>query len=129
MVYLMDTQLLSSDRTGVVLREVFGCEVSEGTLYNAREKCFEQLAPVEQQIKARIETVDGVHCPGGHRQSRRPEWVECLATHQLRASNTKPYSQKALRQIYRRPLMPTPRKTRASETEPAETLTRPTRLT
>jgi len=30
MVYLMDAQLLSSDRVLEVLSEVFGCEVSEG---------------------------------------------------------------------------------------------------
>ncbi len=41
MVYLMDGQLLPSERSRELLREVFGCEVSEGTLYNAREKCFE----------------------------------------------------------------------------------------
>ena len=51
MVYLMNAQLLPSDRTREVLGEVFGCDISEGTLYNARAHCFEQLASVEQQIK------------------------------------------------------------------------------
>ena len=46
-VYLMNAQLLPSDRTREVLSEVFGCDISEGTLYNARVQCFEQLAPVD----------------------------------------------------------------------------------
>jgi transposase len=55
MVYLMDGQLLPSARTCEVLSEVLGCEVSEGTLYTARAQCFEQLAPVEAQIKESIQ--------------------------------------------------------------------------
>lgn len=38
-----------------VLSEVLGCNISEGTLYNAREQCFTQLEPVEAQLKAGVE--------------------------------------------------------------------------
>ena len=62
MVDLMEAQLLPSNRTREVLSEVFGCEVSEGTLYNAREKCSEQLVPVEQQIKTSLEAAKVLHC-------------------------------------------------------------------
>ena len=55
MVYLMDAQLLPFERTSDLLREVFGCQVSEGTLCNARTTCFEKLEPVEAQIKSNIE--------------------------------------------------------------------------
>jgi len=55
MVYLMDAQLLPSERTCEVLNEVFKCRVSQGTLYNVRGQCFEQLAPVDAQIKASVE--------------------------------------------------------------------------
>lgn len=54
MVYLMGSQLLPSERTCDLFSDLFKCTVSEGTLYNARAKCFEQLAPVETQIKASI---------------------------------------------------------------------------
>jgi transposase len=43
MVYLMEGQLLPSHRTCDLLEEVLGAKVSEGTLYNVREQCFEQL--------------------------------------------------------------------------------------
>lgn len=36
-MYLMDAQLLPSDRVREVLSEVFDCEVSEGTLYTAAD--------------------------------------------------------------------------------------------
>ena len=81
MVYLMDAQLLPSDRTREVLSEVFGCEVSEGTLYNAREKCFEQLAPVEQQIKAGIEAAEVMHCDEtGLRVNRKLWWLHVASS-------------------------------------------------
>lgn len=84
MVYLMDAQLLPSDRTCELLREVFGCEVSEGTLYNAREKCFEQLAPVEQQIKERIAAADVIHCDEtGLRVNSKLWWLHVASTAEL----------------------------------------------
>ena len=61
MVYLMDAQLLPSSRAREMLSEVFGCELSEGTLYSAREQCFEQFAPIEQQIKAGIAAAEVIH--------------------------------------------------------------------
>ncbi len=39
MVYLMEGQLLPTERLCELLSEVLGCEVSEGTLYNARQRC------------------------------------------------------------------------------------------
>ncbi len=84
MVYLMNAQLLPSDRTKEVLSEVFGCEVSEGTLYNAREKCFEQLAPVEQQIKAALELSAVMHCDEtGLRVNSKLWWLHVASTAQL----------------------------------------------
>ncbi|MGC1220098.1 MAG: IS66 family transposase [Phormidesmis sp.] len=84
MVYLMNAQLLPSDRTREVLREVFGFEVSEGTLYNAREKCFEQLAPVEAQIKAGLEAAAVMHCDEtGLRVNSKLWWLHVASTAQL----------------------------------------------
>jgi transposase len=51
MVYLMEGQLLPSKRTCEVLKDLLGVEVSEGSLYNAREQCFKKLAPIVQEIK------------------------------------------------------------------------------
>jgi transposase len=55
MVYLMEGQLLPSERVQELLNEVFGCQLSEGTLYNAREHCYEQLAPVAAELKTAMQ--------------------------------------------------------------------------
>ena len=84
MVYLMEAQLLPSNRTCEVLSEVLGCEVSEGTLYTVREQCFEQLAPVEAQIKAAIASADVVHCDEtGLRVNGKLWWLHVASTAQL----------------------------------------------
>ena len=81
MVYLMDAQLLPSDRTREVLSEVFGCAVSEGTLYNARAKCFEGLATVEQQIKTHLESAEVLHCDEtGLRVNCKLWWLHVAST-------------------------------------------------
>lgn len=84
MVYLMDTQLLPTARTCEVLSEVLGCEVSEGTLYNVRAQCFENLAPVEAQIKASIATSAVVHCDEtGLRVNSKLWWLHVASTASL----------------------------------------------
>ncbi|MGB7416753.1 MAG: IS66 family transposase [Thermosynechococcaceae cyanobacterium] len=55
MVYLMDAQLLPFERTSDLLRDIFGCQVSEGTLSNTRSSCFEKLEAIESLIKSHIE--------------------------------------------------------------------------
>jgi transposase len=84
MVYLMDGQLLPSARTCEVLSEVLGCEISEGTLYNARAQCFEQLAPVEAQIKESIARSAVVHFDEtGLRVNRKLWWLHVACTASL----------------------------------------------
>jgi transposase len=51
MVYLMEGQLLPSQRTCEVLRDLLGVKVSEGTLYTTKAQCFENLEPIEQEIQ------------------------------------------------------------------------------
>ncbi|MEO0644818.1 MAG: IS66 family transposase [Cyanobacteria bacterium J06650_10] len=81
MVYLMDAQLLPSDRVREVLSEVFGCEVSEGTLYNARAKCFDKLAAVEQHIKTQLASAAVLHCDEtGLRVNRKLWWLHVAST-------------------------------------------------
>ncbi|MFK8186552.1 MAG: IS66 family transposase, partial [Phormidesmis sp.] len=84
MMYLMNAQLLPSDRTCELLREVFGCDISEGTLYTAREKCFEQLEPVEQQIKAAIAQAEVAHFDeSGLRVNGKLWWLHVASTAEL----------------------------------------------
>jgi transposase len=49
-VYLSQVQLLPYARTCEVLNELFGVELSEGSLYSMLEHCYERLEPVEQVI-------------------------------------------------------------------------------
>ena len=84
MVYLMDAQLLPSNRAREVMSEVFGCELSEGTLYSAREQCFEQLAPIEQQIKAGIAAAEVIHNDEtGLRVNGKLWWLHVASTAEL----------------------------------------------
>lgn len=61
MVYLMEAQLLPSHRSCELLDEVLGAAVSEGTLYNVREQCFERLDPIANQIQSAIQEAEVVH--------------------------------------------------------------------
>lgn len=61
MVYLMEGQLLPSARTCEILSDLVGVNVSEGTLFNTRRHCFEQLASQEQKIKSEILASSVIH--------------------------------------------------------------------
>jgi transposase len=61
MVYLMEGQLLPSERAKELLQEMIGCEISEATLYNTRLRCYEELAAVEAYIKSGIQVAPVVH--------------------------------------------------------------------
>jgi transposase len=54
MVYLMEAQLLPSERSCEVLSDLVGARVSEGTLYTTRAQCFEHLDPIEQEIQTTL---------------------------------------------------------------------------
>jgi transposase len=61
MVYLMDGQLLPSARTCEILSDIVGASVSEGTLFNARSQCFEQLTAIASTIQSAIVDSEVVH--------------------------------------------------------------------
>jgi transposase len=61
MVYLTEGQLLPSERAKELLKEVIGCDISEATLYNARMRCYEELAAVEAYIKSGIQVAPVVN--------------------------------------------------------------------
>jgi transposase len=61
MVYLMEGQLLPSERTCAVLQDLLGVKVSEGTLYTTRTQCFEQLEPIEAEIHQSLVDSSVVH--------------------------------------------------------------------
>lgn len=84
MVYLMEGQLLPSGRTVEVLDEMFGASVSEGTLYNAREQCFEAIEPITTAIatalgQATVEHFDET----GMRVNGKLWWLHVACTNGL----------------------------------------------
>jgi transposase len=61
MVYLMEGQLLPSERTCELLSDLLGVKLSEGTLYNSRSQCFKQLESISDAIEAAIVASAVVH--------------------------------------------------------------------
>lgn len=81
MVYLLDYQLLPSARVKEVLSDVFGCEISEATLYNSRERCFKELASVEAAIIKQIQHAEVLHCDEtGMRVKGKLWWLHVAST-------------------------------------------------
>jgi transposase len=62
MVYLLDYQLLPSARVAELFADVFGCDLSEATLYTSRERCFEELEPIEDWIFEQVAGSEVIHC-------------------------------------------------------------------
>ena len=84
MVYLMEGQLLPSERTCEVLDEVLGVKVSEGTLYNTRAQCFKQLEPISSEIHAAIAAAAVVHFDEtGMRVNGKLWWLHVACTNGL----------------------------------------------
>ena len=81
MVYLMEGQLLPSNRVCEVLRDVVGVGVAEGTLYTTRAQCFEHLAPIETGIRQAIAQAAVVHVDEtGLRVNQRLWWLHVAST-------------------------------------------------
>ena len=84
MVYLMELQLLPSQRVCQLLSEVFDIGVSEGTLYNVRQRCFEALAPSEVEIQQALLQSDVVHFDEtGFRVKKTLWWLHVACTESL----------------------------------------------
>ncbi|UIE37562.1 IS66 family transposase [Leptodesmis sichuanensis] len=81
MVYLMEGQLLPSNRVCETLRDLVGVMVSEGTLYTSREQCFEDLTSIESAIQRAIQDSDVVHFDEtGLRVNQCLWWLHVAAT-------------------------------------------------
>jgi transposase len=80
-LYLLDVQLLPSARVCELLWEVYGLEVSEGTLYNVRSRCFEALDEAEQEIQAALLDAPVVHFDEtGFRVKNKLWWLHVACT-------------------------------------------------
>lgn len=52
LVYMQDYQLLPYERTKELVQDIFGHQLSSGTLYNIRRTAFGRLATFEERLKA-----------------------------------------------------------------------------
>lgn len=84
MVYLMELQLLPTQRVCELLAEVFGAEISEGTLYNVRRRCFEALAASSGEIQQALQRAKVVHFDEtGLRVTGKLWWLHVACTESL----------------------------------------------
>jgi transposase len=60
-VYLVEQHLLPLARTGEVLRDLLGVQMSEGTVGELITRCAGQVAPVEQQISEALKHAEVLH--------------------------------------------------------------------
>ena len=81
MVYLMEGQLLPSERACELINEVFRSDLSEGTLYYARERCHEQLEGVEGHLKGGMQAAEVGHFDEtGMRVNGQLMWLHVACT-------------------------------------------------
>lgn len=81
MVYAMESQLIPSARVCELLKDVFGVNISEGTLYNARQRCFEALEMVEQEIMEALTKAEVAHFDEtGFRVKSKRWWLHVACT-------------------------------------------------
>jgi transposase len=83
-VYLMELQLLPSARVCELLAEVYGLELSEGTLYNVRSRCFEALTDCESELKQALKEAPVLHMDEtGLRVKAKLWWLHVACTDSL----------------------------------------------
>lgn len=82
--YLHKYQLLPFARTSEAMKELFGCSISQGTLFTTRGRCAAKLVGAEERIKRAIReaTVIGAD-ETGLRVGGRSEWVHVTRTEAL----------------------------------------------
>jgi transposase len=83
-VYLVEAQLLPYERACEVLHEVLGASMTGGTLKTLVDRCAEQLAAVEQQIKEHLQQAEVLHQDetGLYVEGKRC-WLHVSATEQM----------------------------------------------
>ena len=80
-VYLLSYQLLPYERTGDLLKVLFGYQPGGGTLTQAQQQAYEVLEPVEAEIKAAIRGSPNSHSDEtGMRVEAKTQWLHVCST-------------------------------------------------
>ncbi len=83
-VYLVEGQLLPYARASQLLREVFGIQLSAGSLAPFIKQCHQQLAEMETQLKAALVQAPVIHQDEtGVSVNTQKQWVHVCSTEQL----------------------------------------------
>jgi transposase len=83
-VYLVQQQLLPYERASEVIEDLLGPPISVGTLQGLVERCGQQLAPGEQQIKAALSQAPVLHQDEtGLYVAGKRQWMHVSAREQL----------------------------------------------
>src|SRR5713101_225980 len=83
-IYLVQQQLLPYERACEVIEDLLGPPMSVGTLQELVQRCAQQLAPVEQQIKAALSRAEVLHQDEtGLYVAGQRHWMHVSATEQL----------------------------------------------
>lgn len=83
-MYLMVVQLIPSLRICELFSEAFGLSLSEGTIYNIRQRCFKGLETSSQQIKSALHLSEVVHYDEtGFRVGSKLWWLHVGCTDEL----------------------------------------------
>lgn len=83
-VYLNSYQLIPYERTGEVFSDLFGCEISEGTLVNWTSAASETLGPVENETKRQLTRSPVVSFDEtGIRVDGKTAWLHVSSTERL----------------------------------------------
>ncbi|MGZ3640452.1 MAG: IS66 family transposase [Ktedonobacterales bacterium] len=83
-VYLVEQQLIPYGRVRDLFADLFGVQLSTGTLVHLVQRCAAALAPVEAQVKAALQRVPVLHSDEtGVRLSGRLAWAHVASTAHL----------------------------------------------
>ena len=81
LVYLNTEQFLPYERICDLCQTVFGFSPSEGTISNTLEDCHERLGSFEDEIKAKLQEAEVLHCDEtGCRVEGKTNWLHVGAT-------------------------------------------------
>lgn len=84
LVYLNQQMLLPAARTVQLMADVFGQQVSQGTLFSAVERCYEKLADYEDAIKLMLQKATVAHADeSGARVENSLHWLHVVCTRML----------------------------------------------
>ncbi len=84
MVYLNQQMLLPAGRTVQLMADIFGQKVSQGTLFNAVNTCYDKLAGYEDAVKKILQQVDILHVDeSGVRTAGSLHWLHVACTKML----------------------------------------------